>query len=268
MKNMTLTQISTNAWAVLMAFFLCVPIVAILPISFSSGAFLSYPLPGLSMQWYHQVLQPYPWIFSLKNSLIVGVASTFLSVVLGTLAAYGLTGVKFRGKTLVNVVLMLPMVVPVVISALSMYFFLNTLGLLGTYTGLIIAHTALAMPFVIVTVAATLQGFDRNLVRAASSLGCHPARTFMTVTLPLILPGVVSGAIFAFITSFDEVVVALFVSSPSTLTLPRQLFSGLRDQVTPALVAIATLLIILSLLLMATVGFLSRRTERLTQTAH
>lgn len=259
----TPTKIFVAVAAALIVVFLCAPVLAILPISFSSGAFLSYPIPGWSLQWYESVLQPYPWMFALKNSLVVGLFSTLLSLVLGTSAAYGLTATRFRGQQLVMVMLLAPMVVPVVISGVAIYFLMAQFGLLGSYLGLVLAHTVLALPFVVITVSATLQNFDRNLVRAASSLGARPLSAFLSVTLPIILPGVVSGGIFAFVTSFDEVVVALFISSPHTLTLPRQLFSGLRDQVTPSLVAIASMLIVLSVALMALLGWLRQRSDRM-----
>lgn len=263
MTRPPVSRVLLGFWGGTVLAFLSIPVLAILPISFSAGPFLSYPLPGVSLRWYRVIAEPFPWVFAFKNSLIVGIASTALSVLLGTMAAYGLTTTKFRYRSAIVVLLLSPMVVPVVISGLGMYFFLNRMGLLGSYAGLVIAHTALGIPFVVATVGATLQGFDRTLLRAAASLGGRPLPAFFAITLPIILPGVVAGAIFAFATSFDEVVVALFVSSPATLTLPRQLFSGLRDQVTPALVAIATILIALSVLLMATVEYLRKRAARL-----
>ncbi len=252
-------------WSAGVLSFLCLPVIAVLPISFSASSFLNYPLPGLSLHWYETVLQPYPWMFALKNSLIIGSSATTISVVLGTLASYGLTSGKFAGKQIVLALLISPMVIPVVIVGLGLYFFLNRIGLFGTYTGLVIGHTVLALPFVVMTVTATMQGFDRSLVRASASLGSRPLSTFFQITLPLIAPGVISGAIFAFSTSFDEVVVALFVSAPSQLTLPRQIFSELRDQIDPAIIAIAALLICVSICLMTAVEFLKKRSARLTQ---
>lgn len=186
----------------------------------------------------------------LWNSVIVAVFTTVLSTVLGTLAAYGLAFATFRLKSVVIGLLLAPMLVPLVISALAFFFAFAKMDILGSFAGMVIAHTVLATPFVLVTVMATLQGFDRNLVRAALSLGARPFPTFMTVTLPLILPGVFAGAVFAFMTSFDEIVVALFVSSPKTKTLPIELYAGLREHLSPAIIAIAALLILFSVALL------------------
>ncbi len=243
--------------------FLLGPIVVIIPISFSSGSFLNYPLPGLSWRWYEAVLEPFPWMFALENSLIVAVATTVVATTLGTLAAYGLSRTDFPGKAIVFGVLISPLAVPLVITALGIYFFFARIGLVQTHVGLIIAHVALAVPFVVITVSATLQGFDWNLVRAGESLGASPLGTFRQITLPLILPGVLSGAIFAFVTSLDEIVVALFIAGPGQYTLPRQLFTGLRDQLDPSIVAIATLLIVVSIALLAAVELLQWRTEKI-----
>jgi len=239
------------------------PILAIAPISFSSASFLNYPLPGLSLRWYEAVFSPFPWMTALKNSLIIAVFTTILATVLGTLAAYGLSSARFRFKGSIMALLLSPLVVPLVITGLAMYFFFARVGLIGTHAGLIFAHTVLAIPFVVITVTATLQGFDRELVRAAASLGARPTSGFFQVTLPLILPGVVAGAIFAFVTSFDEIVVALFIAAPAQFTLPRQLFAGLRDKLDPSIVAVATLLVVVSIVLMAAVELLRWRAERL-----
>jgi putative spermidine/putrescine transport system permease protein len=252
---------------VLVFFFLVAPIIVIIPISVSSSSLLNYPLPGLSWKWFEVIFTPYPWMLSLENSIIIASATTLLATILGTLAAYGLTSAEFRFKPLVMALLLSPMMVPLVITALAAYFVFARVGLSGTFTGMILAHTVLAVPFVVITVTATLQGFDRNMVRAAQSLGARPITAFFGVTLPLIMPGVISGAIFAFVTSFDEIVVALFIASPAQHTLPRQLFAGLRDNLDPSIVAIATLLIGVSVLLMAVVELLRWRSERLARAA-
>jgi len=199
----------------------------------------------------------------MKNSFIVAISTTVLATFLGTLAALGLTRAKFPLKGLVMAMLISPMIVPVVITAVGVYFFFARLGLTNTLSGLVLAHTVLAVPFVVITVTSSLQGFDITLTRAAASLGANPVTVFFKVTLPLILPGLISGALFAFATSFDEVVVALFLAGPAQRTLPRQMFSGIRENIGPTITAVATLLIIISVLLMVAMELLRRRSERL-----
>jgi len=247
----------------LVLLFLIAPLIAIIPISFSSASFLSYPLPSLSLRWYEEIFSPYPWMLAMQNSFFIAGSTTLLATLLGTLAALGLTRANFPMKSLVMGVLISPMVVPIVITAVGVFFFFARIGLVASYLGLILAHTALAVPFVVITVTATLQGFDMNLARAAASLGARPLTVFFRVILPLILPGVISGALFAFATSFDEVVVVLFVAGPEQLTLPRQIFSGIRENITPAIAAAASLLILISAMLMVAIELLRRRTERL-----
>jgi putative spermidine/putrescine transport system permease protein len=252
-------------WAIcaLVLGFLVLPLLVILPLSFSSGTFLTFPLPGLSLRWYQELFTSAPWRLSLRNSLIVASAATVLATTLGTLAALGLSRARLPGQGLLLPLIVSPMIVPVVIVAVGVYFFYAPLGLTSSLLGLTLAHTALAVPFVVITVGATLQGFDRNQARAGASLGASPAVVFFRITLPLILPGVISGALFAFVTSFDEVVIALFVTGPAERTLPRQMFNGIRENVSPVIAAAATLLILLSVLLLATLELLRRRNERL-----
>ena len=236
--------------------FLLVPIFIMLPFSFSSGSYLSYPIPGFSFKWYVAIAEPFPWVSAFKNSLMVGSAAAFLATALGTLAAYGLTMTNFPGKSLVYGILISPLAVPLVVAALAFYFFFAATGLIGTFAGLVLAHTTLGVPFVVITVAATLSGLDPNCIRAAESLGASPITAFRTITLPLILPGVATGAVFAFITSWDEIIVALFVSGPEQFTLPRRLFMGVRDHLDPSVVAVAAFLITVSVLLMLAVELL------------
>ncbi|MBS0246465.1 MAG: ABC transporter permease [Proteobacteria bacterium] len=247
----------------LVLFFLMAPILAIVPLSFNSGTFLTYPLEGLSLRWYHAFLASEQWMRALRNSFIIGISSAVLATALGTLAALGLTRADFRGKGLIMAILLSPMIVPVVIVAVGFYFFFAPLGLTASYTGLILAHTALGTPFVVITVAATLKGFDDNLARAAASLGAAPVTTFFQVVLPLIAPGVASGALFAFATSFDEVVVVLMVAGPEQRTLPREMFSGLRENISPTITAVATIMILVSVVMLASLEMLRRRNERL-----
>lgn len=251
----------------LVLLFLVAPILVIVPLSFSSGSFLYYPLPGLSLRWYADFFTSSFWLPALWNSLIVGTAATALATLLGTLAAIGLWRTRFPGQGLVLAILISPMVVPVIIVAVGVYFAFAPLGLTDGYAGLILAHATLAAPFVVITVLATLASFDRTLLRAASSLGASPLTAFRRVMLPLILPGVASGAVFAFAASFDEVVVALLIAGPGQRTLPRQMFAGINDNISLTITAAATLLIALSLVLMGFVGWLQRRGERLGRAA-
>jgi putative spermidine/putrescine transport system permease protein len=243
--------------------FLLLPIVVIIPMSFNAGEFFVYPLRGLSLRWYEDLFTNPMWLDAARNSFLVAVATTVLATALGTLAALGLANARFRGRIAIMALLISPMVVPLVITAVGVFFFYSRLNLVGSYLGLILAHTTLALPFVVITVTATLQGFDRNLMRAASSLGAPPPHAFFSVVMPLILPGIVSGALFAFATSFDEIVVALFVAAPEQRTLPRQIFAGLRQSITPTVTAVASVLIVISFMLMATLEWLRRRSERL-----
>jgi putative spermidine/putrescine transport system permease protein len=252
-------------WAIcaLVLGFLILPLLIIVPLSFSSGTFLTFPLPGLSLRWYEELFTSAPWRLSLRNSLVVASAATVLATTLGTLAALGLSRARLPGQGVLLPLIVSPMIVPVVIVAVGVYFFYAPLGLTASLLGLTLAHTALALPFVVITVGATLQGFDRNQARAGASLGASPAVVFFRITLPLILPGVIAGALFAFVTSFDEVVVALFVTGPAERTLPRQMFNGIRENISPVIAAAASLLILLSILLLATLELLRRRNERL-----
>jgi putative spermidine/putrescine transport system permease protein len=243
--------------------YLILPILIIVPLSLSSATFLTFPLPGLSLRWYQELFTSAPWQLSLRNSLIVASAVTVLASALGTLAALGLAQARLPGHGLLMALIVSPMIVPLVIVAVGVYFAYAPFGLTGSLLGLTLAHTALAVPFVVITVSATLTGFDPNQARAGASLGASPVRVFFRITLPLILPGVISGALFAFITSFDEVVVALFLTGPAERTLPRQMFNGIRENISPVIAAAATLLILLSVLLLATLELLRRRNERL-----
>lgn len=252
-----------SVFSVSLLIFLVVPILVIVPLSFNEGSFLSYPLSGFSLRWYQEFLGSQEWMRALRNSLIIAPAATLLATALGTLAAVGLARGEFRGKGLVMAVLISPMIAPLVIIAVSLYFFFAQLNLLNSYLGLVLAHAALGVPFVVITVAATLQGYDRNFSRAAASLGATPWFAFRTVMLPLIAPGVISGALFAFATSFDEVVVTLFLASPAQRTLPMQMFGGIRENLNPTIAAAATLMIAASAVLLLLMEWLRRRNEKL-----
>ena len=250
--------------------FLILPILVIIPLSFNASDFFTFTKEmlaldpeGYSLKHYNDFFTNDDWQQALTNSVRIAPMATLLSTSLGTLAAIGLSQfhVPYRGA--IMAVLISPMIVPLIISAAGMYFFYSRIGMQGTYWGVVLAHAALGTPFVIITVTATLVGFDKSLVRAAANMGANPVTTFFKVQMPLIIPGVVSGGLFAFITSFDEVVVVLFVGSASQKTLPWQMFTGLREQISPTILAVATVLVTISIILLTTLEFLRRRSEKM-----
>ena len=251
-------------WAAggLVILFLIAPVLAIVPLSFNAEPFFTYPMPGLSFRWYEEFFTSQVWQLALKNSIIVAVCATILSTVLGTLAALGLSRPDCPARATLTAILISPMIVPVIVSAVGVYYAFAAIGLLNTLTGLVLAHTAIGAPFVVITVTATLASFDHGLMRAAASLGATPVEAVFRVMLPIIAPGVISGALFAFVTSFDEVVIALFISGSEQRTLPRQMWSGVRETLSPTIAAVAALLILFSTLFLATVQWLQRRAER------
>jgi len=257
------THVGVRALSVLVLGYLVLPILVVLPLSFTAGELLVYPLPAWSLRWYREFTTAPIWTRALWNSVVLAVVTTAVATTVGMLAALGLQSLRSRLKPALYGLLALPLVIPHVMVAVALFYYYARLGLVGSFGGLVMAHTVLALPFVVITIAATLQGFDANLPRAAASLGASPLQAFRLVTLPLILPGVLSGAVFAFVTSFDELLVILFVGSPEQRTLPRQIWSGVSETMSPAVVAAAVVLIGVSLILMAVVELLRRRGERL-----
>jgi putative spermidine/putrescine transport system permease protein len=266
-------------------FFLMAPMFVIIPLSVSSSPFfeftremMTFDPEGYSLKWYKQMLGicsieattvcTNKWMLGTRNSFIIGTLSTLLATGLGTLAALGLSRPHMPFKATIMAILISPMIVPLIITAAGMFFFYSKLGLTHTYTGLILAHTALGTPFVVITVTATLTGFDTNLIRASQSLGGDTITTFFKVIMPLILPGIISGALFAFITSLDEVVVVLFIGSVEQITIPRQMWAGLRQEISPVILCMATCLVFLSIGLLTSVELLRRRSERLRGIKH
>jgi putative spermidine/putrescine transport system permease protein len=247
----------------LVLLFLVAPILAIMPLSFNSDSFFSYPMPGYSLKWYHEFFTSDRWMSSVRLSVVLAFFTTILATTLGTTAALGLSRSNLPLRATITAILISPMIVPVIISALGMFFFYSRIGLTGTIPGLVLAHTALATPFVVITVTATLSSFDRTLMRAGESLGANPTIVFFKVVMPLILPGMISGALFAFVTSFDEVIAVIFIAGPEQRTLPRQMFSGIREQISPTITAAASILIVFSTILLITIELLRRRSERL-----
>lgn len=275
----------------LILLFLIAPILVIIPLSFNVEPYfhftremLHFDPAGYSMRWYDTLLtygmqdasghetgwawwadvwENAKWVNAAKNSIIIGFFATLLATILGTVAALGLSRPEMPYRRAIMAVLISPMIVPIIITATGLFFFYSMTGLAGTYVGIILAHATLGIPFVIITVTATMVGFDHSLTRAAANLGATPATTFFKVIMPLILPGVVSGALFAFVTSFDEVVVVLFVAGPDQQTIPRQMWNGIREQISPAILSVATILVIVSIALLTTVEVLRRRSEKM-----
>ena len=256
----------------LVFFFLIAPLFVILPLSFNAEQYIHFSAKmlaldpdGFSLRWYEDMIwgTKNPWGLAAKNSIIIAFFATIGSTVLGTVAALGLSSRHMPYKAAFMALLISPMIVPLIISGTAIFFFMAKVGLSATHTGIILAHIVLGTPFVVITVTATLTGFDHSVTRAAASLGSNPVNTFMKVTLPLILPGVISGALFAFVTSFDEVVVVLFLAGLENTTIPIQMWVGLREQLSPTIMAVATCLIIMSTLILVTAELLRRRSERL-----
>ena len=252
--------------------YLVAPLFVIFPLSFSADEFLMFSEgmkrldpDAFSTRWYKDMVwgTKNPWGLAAKNSLMVAFFATIGSVLIGTLAAVGLSSRHMPYKGIIMAILISPMIVPLIISGVAIFFFMAKVGLAATHTGIIIAHIILGTPFVVITVTATLSGFDHSVTRAAASLGSTPINTFMKITLPLILPGVISGGLFAFVTSFDEVVVVLFLAGLENTTIPIQMWIGLREQLSPTILAVATCLIIMSTLILVTAELLRRRSERL-----
>ena len=258
-----LTRLALWVVTILVLTYLIAPLLVIIPLSFSSSAFLNYPIPSFSLRWYVDFFSSPEWRLAIWNSLVVGSITALLATSLGTLAALGLNRADFPFKRIITGFFISPLVVPVIILAVGTYFFFAPLRLTGTYTGIILAHTTMAIPFVVITVGATLTGLDENLVRAAFSLGAHPVRVFFKVILPLVLPGVVSGAVIAFATSLDEVVMILFLAGPEQNTIPRQMFNGIKYYLSPTITAVATVLIVASILILGLIGLLRRRMDKL-----
>jgi putative spermidine/putrescine transport system permease protein len=256
----------------LVFFFLIAPLFVILPLSFNAEQYIHFSAKmlaldpdGFSLRWYEDMIwgTKNPWGLAAKNSIIIAFFATIGSTILGTVAALGLSSRHMPYKAAFMALLISPMIVPLIISGTAIFFFMAKVGLAATHTGIILAHIVLGTPFVVITVTATLTGFDHSVTRAAASLGSNPVNTFMKVTLPLILPGVISGALFAFVTSFDEVVVVLFLAGLENTTIPIQMWVGLREQLSPTIMAVATCLILMSTLILVSAELLRRRSERL-----
>lgn len=249
-----------SIYATLIVIFLLAPLLVILPLAFTSSAFLTYPIPAFSTRWFEELVVNSVWSRAIINSLIIAFATTVLAIVLGTLAALGLRSQDLGMKSQIRTLFLLPMVVPAVVLGVGMQALFVRLGFNSTYWSVIVAHTVVAMPFVVISVTGALTGIDRRVERAAESLGAPPWKVFSLVTLPLAMPGVLSGGALAFATSLDEVVLTLFVAGPNQRTLARQMFSTLRENISPAIAA-AAFIIIVGTVVVALALMLARRTR-------
>jgi putative spermidine/putrescine transport system permease protein len=239
-------RILMAALGALTVFYLLAPTLVIVPMSFTEARILSFPPEGFTFQWYERMLTDRQWSTGIVNSAQVAVLTALFATILGTLAALGLTRGRFPGRSLVNALALSPLIVPVVVIAIGMFSLFVQWRLSGSLLGLVVAHTALALPFVVVSVGTSLRTMDRNLELAAANLGADPRRSFAHITFPIILQGVLTGAIFAFITSWDEVVVAIFMTSARFRTLPVEMWEQVRQAVDPTVAAVSTTLLVVT----------------------
>ena len=254
----------------LVFFFLIFPIFVIIPLSFNTTPYFTFTPEmlrldpaGFSLRWYNDFFTSREWQNAVKNSFFIAIMSTLLASCLGTLAALGLSRPYMPYRNLIMSILISPLIVPIVISAVGMFFFFAQIGIAKTYIGAILGHTVLGTPFVVITVTATLSGFNYNLVRAAQNLGAGSWLTFRRIIFPLVAPGIISGTLFAFVTSFDEVVVILFVGGYKQQTITVQMWAGIREQISPTILAAATLFLCISILLLTTLEFLRRHSQKI-----
>ncbi|WP_246797362.1 ABC transporter permease [Burkholderia perseverans] len=259
--SIRLARLGLRVHGTLVLAFLVAPILVIIPLSFNSGSYFSYPMEGFSLRWYAQAFGSADWQRAFANSLGIGAVSTLIATSLGTLAALGLAREHFPYRSLIMPLLISPMIIPIVVVAAGFYLIFAPLGLVNSYLGVVLAHAALGTPFVVITVTASLLSFDQSLLRASAGLGARPWTTFRRVTLPLITPAVATGGVFAFATSFDEVIVILFIGGPDQRTVPRQMWSGIRDQIDPSILAVATVLIVFAIALFGCINWLHGRTR-------
>lgn len=234
--------------------FLIAPILLVLPLAFSDAAYFHFPIETYSLRWFRDLFSNPVWLHAIYNSVLIATLATLLATTLGTLAAVGLNQYNLPGKRFIMAVLISPLIVPFVVLAVGAYFFFSKLGIANTLLGIVLAHAVIGMPYVVITVTATLSGFDTKLIQAARSLGASPWTAFRYVMLPAVWPGVLSGSAFAFATSFDDVILVLFLGGPEQTTLPRQMWTGLREHLSPTILAAAFVLILVatSMLLLET----------------
>ncbi|MFD1707179.1 ABC transporter permease [Siminovitchia sediminis] len=241
---------------------LTAPILIIFVMSFTSVSYFQFPPPGFSGKWYQAFFNDPSWMESLFRSLQISFFTTILAVVIGTIAANAVMRLDFPGKQFFMALMVAPMIIPVIIVGIALYRFFAPLQMTGTITGMVLSHSILSIPIVFVTVLASLKGMDRNLELAAMGLGSTPLEAFFKITVPFIRPALFSSALFAFLISFDELVVTIFLAGPTTKTLPVKMWEDLRTQVNPTIAAISSILIISIVIIYILQGWLSQRADK------
>lgn len=259
MTGSRLASFATSATTALVCVLLLLPTVAVMPLSITETNFVTFPPRGFSFRWYETLFTSDAWRSAMVTSFITAALTTAVATPIGTMMALGLARLKGRWVGIGNVFILLPIIVPTIVTGVALYGLLARLGLIGTIPGLVLGHSVLALPFVVINVAAVLQKFDRRIEQAARSLGASPLTAFRLVTLPNLLPGVAAGALFAFLTSFDDFVIALFLAGIGAVTLPVQMWSGIRFEISPAVAAASTVLLFMSCLLLLLQWWVKRR---------
>ncbi|MER8373158.1 ABC transporter permease [Mesorhizobium sp. M1338] len=252
-------KIALLGFTVLVAGFLLLPVVFIVLLSFGSSRWLAFPPPGWTLKWYQELFADPAWLEAALTSARIATMTAILAVAIGLLASFALVRGQFRGREILRGLLLTPMVLPVVVFAIAIYAFFLRLGLGGTTIGFVIAHTVLALPFAIIPIATALEGFDKSIEDAAIVCGASPLEAKLRITLPSIRIGIFSAAIFAFLASWDEVVVAIFMASPTLQTLPVKIWGSLRSDLSPVVAAASSLLVGLTLALMVVTALLRRK---------
>ncbi len=260
-KKIRKTSIWLDIVVVILLLFLLVPVFIIIPLSFNAADYLCFPPKGLSMKWYQAFFGNRQWVGALLYSLRLGIATTIISMILGTMAAEGLRKLKWKGKGILQEYFMLPLYIPVIILAIAIFNFETNANLTSTFPGLVCGHCVLAIPYVVSTMSSGLMMVNPNIESAAQSLGASKLRTFFESTLPIVRPSLISSAIFAFVTSFDELIITMFISGVSGTTLPLMIWSSVRTEIDPTITAIASIVIVSLTVIMCTNTFARKKSD-------
>lgn len=255
MKSLTFP--SALFWSLiwLICIYLVLPTLVVIPVSFNPGELIRFPPDGFSLRWYGEYFRQDEWVGATVNSFVVACLTTLLSLALGVVVCYGLIRGQMPFRNLVVILFLLPLIVPTIVTAVALYRVFAPLNLVGTTAGMVLAHTVLALPFVVINVSAVMQRMDWSTEQAARSLGASPLKAFFLITLPMLRPGIAAGAFFAFITSFDEVVVSRYISGTILPTLPVKMWAGLRFELNPIIASVSTMLVLLTLVVLCLMLF-------------